>query len=228
MTWYKSYNNEAETYFNQHGVALNQAVEYWESVGDITLPRPDIVLATLTPGTEYVAVIGLFHLSGAENGNNHHLYIDLIDGEGNRIYDPSLLLQWGWEGMSEEQADNLTPVRVDKPDNEPGANIGLHWAQLVFGFNIEDMPSDKIKQIHIRYDNDGEGNDRGHHSHYVVLQRRTYAGDSPDPPDPPHPPDADPIGQLSLKIGKAHIDTLPVDDQGNIEIVSSIYAESSE
>ncbi len=226
MTWYKHYNDEAQTYFNQHGVALNQAVEYWKSIGDITLPRPHIVPVILTPGTEYVAVIGLFHLSGVENGNNHHLYIDLIDREGNRIYDPSLFLRWGWEGISHDEADHLSPIHVDKPNGEPGANIGLTWGQVVFGFSstTDAMPSDKIKQIHIRYGNDGEGNNQGHHSHYVVLQRRTYVGDLPDPPDP-LPPEMK--GTIRLEVDRDYFNSLPVDDQNRVDLIIPIYAKPS-
>ncbi len=216
MTWYKHYNDEAIAYFDQHGVALNQAAEYWEQVGDKTLPKPTITPVELFPGTEYVAVIGLFHLPGTENGNNHHLYIDLIDQEGNRIYDPSLFLQWGWEGISQDQADDLNPVQVDKPDTEPGANIGLTWGQVVFGFGVNSLPSDKIKRIHIRYGNDGEGNNQGHHSHYVVLQKRIFA-------DIDEPPIGQAMGTIDLQINKAFLNTFPIDEYGNIRLIVPIY-----
>lgn len=233
MTWYKHYNDEAITHFNQHGVALNQAATYWEDYGDDTLPRPTISPVALVPGTEYIAVIGLFHLSGAENRGNHHLYIDLIDEDGHRIYDPALLLRWGWEGMTPEQIRTTAPVRIDKPFQEPGANIGLYWGQVVFGFALDDWQVDRISKIHIRYGNDKEGNHQGHHSHYAVLQRRVYAGQPPDLPDLPDRPDPFPLllevkGTIRIVVDKDYFNSLPADDQGRVDLIVPIYTRSLE
>lgn len=223
MTWYRDYNTQAIAHFEEHGEALNQAAEYWKDYGDENLPKPIIMpISGLSPGTEYIAVIGLFHLSGAENRGNHHLYIDLVDQDGNRIYEPVHFFIWGWEDMTQEQAELTSPVRVDKPLNEPGANIGIQWGQVVFGFELARLPADRISGIHIRYgDTDEEGNHQGHHSHYVVLQKKVY-GEPIDPPDP-DPPDLVAKGFITLKIDKEYLNSLPVDGQGKITLIVPIY-----
>lgn len=216
--WHKHYNNEAMDYFNQHGVAKNQAADYWATYDDQALPKPAITpVSGLSPGTEYIAAIGLFHLSGAENGGNHHLYIDLIDQAGFRIRDSVYFLSWGWEGMTQGEIETTAPVWVDKPDDEPGANIGMHWGQTVFGFETGRLPSDQISGIHIRYGNTSEaGNHQGHHSHYVVLQRRVYGGVV-------YPPDqVGPVGTMDMLLDKVYLDSLPVDEEGKVRVRTSL------
>lgn len=222
MTWYKNYNTQAMAYFEEHGEALNQALEYWISVGNNELPKPKILPVNgLSTGDEYIAIIGLFHLAGPENNNNHHLYIDLIDENGNRIYkhDPSLYLKYGWVEMSNEEVGSTAPVRIDKPLNEPGSNIGMSWGQIIYGFYVSGIAIDRFKHIHIRYPKDEEGNKDGHHSHYIVLQKRIYQEDTtpdPDPiptPDPPMP-DEKPV----LLIDKSWLNNQKVDDDDYIRI----------
>lgn len=229
MTWYKDYNIKAMAYFEEHREALNQALEYWEEVGDNELPKPEILPSEgFNLGTEYIAIIGVFHLTGQENDNNSHLYIELIDINGNRIYDhySPIELKWGWDGMGGEQIRSTAPVRIDKPLNEPGTNIGITWNQVIYGFGINHIPTDRFKGIHIRYENDGEGNDRGHHSHYIVLQKRIYQGESlPDPipdPDPTPDPIPDPIPTPDEKpvilIDKSWLDSQEIDENNYIKI----------
>jgi hypothetical protein len=220
MTWYRKYNEMAIDWFDTNNEALNQAQEYWYQVGNPTLPKPEITpSAGLEDGDEYIAIVGLFHLPGSENGNNHHLFIDLIDEAGNRIYNntPPLSLWYGWEGMTAEQQNEMRPVRIDKPGNEPGANIGLTWDQIVYGFHINNMATDRFRNIHTRYENDGPGNDRGHHSHYIVLQKRTYqSGTIPEPPDPEPEPPAQVQATIIVFANIDWLNTLPVDNQRNI------------
>lgn len=226
MTWYRDRNRQAVEYFEAQRQALNQAQEYWAAVGDIDLPKPEILpVDGLSEGQEYVAIIGLFHLIGTENGNNHHLFIDLIDENENRIYDhtPPLWLYYGWEGMSTEEANSISPVRIDKPPNEPGANIGIIWPQIIYGFHINNIATDRFRGVHIRYENDGDGNDRGHHSHYIVLQKRIYeAGTIPDPdPDPDPGPDPDPtgkVGEIKITLEQGYRAELTNDEDGEVVI----------
>lgn len=226
MTWYREYNLQAIAYFEEHNQALNQAQEYWAQVGNGELPSPEIIpVDGLSVGDEYIAIVGLFHLTGAENGNNHHLYIDLIDMNGERIYDhyPPLSLYYGWDGMTAEQQSNVSPVRIDKPPNEPGANIGISWGQVIYGFHINNMAVDRFRGVHIRYEDDREGNDRGHHSHYIVLQKRVFQSDMPPEPEPPEPPQLESVGSVDLLLDKEFLSSLPVDGQGRIRLIVPIY-----
>ena len=239
MTWYKEYNQQAIEHFEQHGVALNQAAHYWEVKGKPTsLPKPEIIpisqMTDIAPnglkdGEWYIAVIGLFHLTGQQNGNNHHLFIDLIDLDGNRIYNhtPALHLFYEWEGMRD--AEQPRPVQIDKPGTEPGANISMHWGQVLRGFHINNIATEQFRGVHIRYENDGPGNDRGHHSHYIVLQKRQWKVTTPPTPTPDPIPDPDPVpdptpvpvppvGALALRVKRDEVLGQPVDDEGYITL----------
>ena len=220
MSWYKKYNTMAIDWFNARGEALNQAQEYWYQVGNPNLPKPEVLpVDGLENGDEYVAIIGLFHLPGSENGNNSHLFIDLIAEDGQRIYDhtPPLSLFWFWEGMTTEEKNNARPIRIDKPGNEPGANIGLSWGQVIYGFHINNVATDRFRGIHTRYENDGPGNNRGHHSHYIVLQKRIFrAGGAPPDPEPEPPPQV--RGSVLITVNWAWVQSLTPDEEGNITI----------
>lgn len=226
MTWYRDKNTQAIAYFEEYGQALNQAQEYWLQVGNSELPKPDVLpIDDLSAGDEYIAIIGLFHLAGVENKNNHHLFIDLIDESGNRIYDhyPPLLLYYGWDRMSTDEVSETSPVRIDKPPNEPGGNIGISWKQIIYGFHINNMATDRFRGVHIRYENDGEGNDRGHHSHYIVLQKRVFQSGAPLEPEPPEPPQLEAVGSVDLLLDRDFLTSLPVDGQGRVRLIVPVY-----
>lgn len=220
MIWYKQYNWQSTTYFDVHGEVLNQAQMYWEEVGNNTLPRPEILpVDGLSLGDEYIAIVGLFHLTGEQNANNSHLFIDILDENGNRIYDhnPPLWLKWGWDGMTPDEVRATRPVRIDKPAGEPGANIGVAWQQVIYGFLIDNIACDRFRGIHTRYENDGPGNDRGHHSHYIVLQKRKYQEDNASIPETPTPKPPIPV-IIKVAANLEWLKTLPEDDQGNVVI----------
>lgn len=234
MTWYMNYNQQAIDYFDKNGAALNQAAAYWEQVGNEALPKPEILpIDGLSEGAEYIAIIGLFHLAAEENQGNSHLFIDLIDEVGNRIYNhtPPLDLYYGWEGITPDQETTTAPVRIDKPLNEPGANIGITWGQVIYGFHINNIACDRFRGIHIRYPNDGAGNSQGHHSHYIVLQKRRYKPPEglpepvpaptpePDPIPEPEPPDEPPVVKRPVfLIDKAWVTGQPENDDGYVEV----------
>lgn len=226
MTWYQNYNTQAIEYFEANGHALNQAAEYWVGAGNDELPKPEILpVDGLNAGDEYIAIIGLFHLNGAENGNSHNLYVDLVDMSGKRIYyNPALPIKlvWGWNGMTELQVKFTTPIVIDKPISEPGANIGISWDQVVYGFGVNHIATDRFRHIHVRYENDGEGNDRGHHSHYIVLQKRFYKADppAPDPEPDPEPPAL--AGEIQIKVNQAGVAALRPDSDGTVTFYGTL------
>lgn len=180
--------------------------------------RPDIIHIS-GPTDSTWSVLGVHKLTPAENVGRHHIYFEVLSAEGER--DMEQELRTGWRDMREDQRP--PPFTIDKLDYEPG-NIPMYAGQYVF---VEIEGGQRAEWFTTGLPDEAPGNTWGHHSFYVVFVQGTIP-DPPDPPDSPHPPDTDPIGQLSLKVGKTYINTLPVDDQGNIEIVSPIYIESSE
>ena len=218
--WYRDYNTLAMDHFDKFGLALNEAVEYWEDHGQATaLPKPEIMpIDGLKPGDEYYAIIGLFHLPGYQNGNNSHLYFDAIDGEGKRLFGVEFRVEW--DDITPEEIARLTPIRIDKPINEPGANFGMIWEQVLNSFYIDNppVPVDRFRGVHIRYENDGEGNNRGHHSHYIVFQKRIFAAPDIPPIDPPidPPPSVEVVGSVTVKVSQEYVAGLTADGDGDV------------
>ena len=137
-----------------------------------------IIPAAVAPDQLYWRVIGVRHLDPAENTGKHNLYAELLDEAGDRVRDPNVQLQRGWEG---QRADESAPlVRFDKGDNEPAANIPIDPNQKLWVSIASDLPSDKVENLHTKHaDEPGPNgelwNSIGHHSYYVIFQRTRHA-----------------------------------------------------
>ncbi|MEM7342830.1 MAG: hypothetical protein AAF485_01180 [Chloroflexota bacterium] len=108
-------------------------------------------------------VIGIHHLTGAENMGNHNVFCDVLDENGQRINHSRLVLTQG----------TASPVFavVDKPANEPGTNFPIFKGNVVTVGVESDLPSEQVTGIHIGHADEEVGNTWGHHSFYVVFQR---------------------------------------------------------
>lgn len=133
-----------------------------------------VTLVTVPPDTVCFRIIGIHHLTGPENMGNHHVYCDVLDEEGKRIN--GAVIAFDNNGL-------IGSVTIDKPDNEPGANIPMNFGDT-FNVKASGLASDEAKGFHTRHEDEEPGNTRGHHSFYVVWQR-TLAGQDPDPEPTP-------------------------------------------
>lgn len=107
-------------------------------------------------------IIGVHHLTAAENVGNHNLYIDIINIDGHRMRNR---VEWGWMGQRPDEKVN--PVNLDKPMSEPSGNISI-WAGQVIWAKVLGQDSDIISGVTTLLPDEGPGNTIGHHSHYVV------------------------------------------------------------
>lgn len=150
-----------------------------------------LVEAEVAEGETYWKVIGIHHLLPDENRGNHHVYLEALDENGQRIR-PVAWADFTWEGRRpDEQAG---PVQMDKPDNEPAGNIALHDGQKAAvwmrGLNRDGGDkSDRVENLDIVHpDEAGPGgelwNSIGHHSFYIVFQRTLKAGGAASPASP--------------------------------------------
>lgn len=78
-------------------------------------------------GEFYFRAIGIHHLLPHENSGNRNVYIDVIDENNQRI--KGALINWDWVGRQPHEP--ARPVMIDKPDNEPGANISIGSKQII-------------------------------------------------------------------------------------------------
>ncbi|MBN1217591.1 MAG: hypothetical protein JXM69_01580 [Anaerolineae bacterium] len=138
-----------------------------------------IVEADVAEGETYWRVIGVHHLLPRENFGNHHVYLDALDEDGNRLKRPPIWVGWTWEGRRPNEPAN--PVILDKPDYEAGGNLTMHFGQKVSVWVNGTQPdgqdkSDRVENLHTTHPDEPlpDGtllNTLGHHSFYVVFQR---------------------------------------------------------
>lgn len=141
----------------------NDAAKYEISVkelANITLPLN---------AKQYWRVVGIHHLTGAENMGNHHIYADVLDGTGRRINQARLVMTQG----------NSAPqyAVVDKPANEAGTNFVM-WSNTLGTVAVSypanaPLPSESVSGIRSTHPDEEIGNTWGHHSFYVVFQLTT-------------------------------------------------------
>ena len=149
----------------------------------------------LQPGQYYWKIMDVYHLSGAENGGKHNLYLEMVAASGERIRNRHI--EWGWLGQHTGQYAH--PVYLDKPWNEPGGNIALHnmhvWA-VPQGVGGVHEPAEGIDGIHAKFPGREPGNTWGHQSFLVVWQYTEFAPIAPDPePEPDPEPGEGPVSR---------------------------------
>lgn len=168
---HQKYNTQYVLNARDGGAPINDAEEKY---GVRITPAQNVA-----EGETYWKVIGVHHLFPRENFSNHHVYLEALDENGNRLKNPFAWAGWTWEGRRpSERAD---PVPLDKPDYEAAGNIAMHFQQTVSvwikGLNRDaNAKSDQVVNLHTRHPDepleDGSLlNTRGHHSFYVVFQR---------------------------------------------------------
>jgi hypothetical protein len=149
---------------------MNDAAAYGVNVEQQTLPS----------GTLYWKVVQVHHLLPAENGGNHHIYVDLRDETGTRVMGAHARVTWpGGEEL----------VAIDKPAGEPGGNFPM-WKHQVcdvaaVGVPGTNLPSDRVTGMHTTHPDEPPGNTLFHHSFAVDFQRARAEDDPPPASEKP-------------------------------------------
>lgn len=135
--------------------------------------------ATVPPGSPYWRITEVYHLTGNENGGNHHAYCEVLDETGKRVKGARLKL-------SQAGQPDVFAV-IDKPDNEAGTNFPL-WSENLASVTViwpqeNPYPSDTVEGIRTSHPDEEPGNTWGHHS-FLTTWQLTKAGTDPDD-DPP-------------------------------------------
>lgn len=160
------------------------------SSGDGAEPPPTDEHSLETAAGKYNAIIeratspvsGLYwrcvevrHLSPDGNRGRHGVYVDAVDGAGQRVQNPYLRIGWTWEGR---QSSQLAPSRpLDKPDGETGHGmVDIYPGQRLSVWLADGLrKSDTVSNLHSMHaDELGPGgeiwNSYGHHSFYLKFQ----------------------------------------------------------
>lgn len=176
-----------------------------EAVNDAAAYGVRIVPAVVSPGQEYWRVIGVHHLAPAENQGKRNVFLDILDGTGQRAHNPALSLQWGWEGQRPDEPS--PPKPFDKPEDEPATNLDLYSGQRVYvAVSGDGCPSDRVENLHSNHPDElgpqGQTwNSIGHHSFYVVFQRTQKATEdgNHDEGDQDEDDQQEPVAPLPLR-----------------------------
>ncbi|MBN1991076.1 MAG: hypothetical protein JW953_00105 [Anaerolineae bacterium] len=167
---HQQYNTKYLLNIRNNGEPLNEAAEKY---------GVRVVEADVSQGETYWKVIGVHHLLPLENFGNHHVYLEALDEEGNRLKNPPAWAGWTWEGRRPQEQAN--PFPLDKPDFEAAGNLTMHFGQVVSAWikgrqqNAQEK-SDRVENLHTAHPDEPLADGRllnsvGHHSYYVVFQR---------------------------------------------------------
>lgn len=129
--------------------------------------------------------IGIYHLKPSENKGRHNVFVEVLDPHGDRIRLPHITWTWWIDAPTQTR-------QLDKPDNEPAADITIDKGATITLQVADGLPSDSVGNLHARHNDEGSGNTWGHHSFYVVFQlkRGNVATPPVEPQKPPIlPPD---------------------------------------
>lgn len=135
-------------------------------INDATAYGVEIEPAAVPPGTTYWRVIRVHHLTPEENHGNHHLYLDVLDEDGQRMFGAQVLISW--EGGQQV-------VTIDKPQGEPGANFPM-WKWQICAAEALGLPSDRVTNLHTAHPDEPPGNTLFHHSFRIDFQRAVKEG----------------------------------------------------
>ncbi len=135
---------------------------------DATAYGVEIEEADVEGGQPYWRAVRVHHLTPEENGGKHHIFLDVLDEAGERLFGAQLRVTWD----GQEQV-----IIAEERLNEPGANFptfgGQRCAVEVLGLPDQTLPSDLVLNLHADHLDEPPGNTRFHHSFSVVFQRTT-------------------------------------------------------
>lgn len=212
--WHDEFTRKAYKYYLENGQALNDAASYGVTVEPP--PSGDGLKA---------AVIGVHHLSGDENRGNHHIYLDALDENGNRMN--NYLVQ-----ATDKTSGQIVTAVINKPENEPGGNIPMYKGQLYDGVKLlsvnNEYPSGVVNGITIDHPDEDGGNTLYHHSFFIVW--RLVEVTETVPPSPVEPPISIPSsptvhncdGVVALSTAAVLLACGKLSEKGYLDLVTSI------
>jgi CRP-like cAMP-binding protein len=132
---------------------------------DPRLPALGVTIddAPAQPGEQYWRLIEVRFADEQESGGKHHIYVDLLDENGNRIVGQNVSVLWG-DG-------SYTGPTEEKPAPDFGFNYQMYAAGYAYNVRVEGLPSDLLKGAGM---GDVENRFYGiHTSYYLTYQKAT-------------------------------------------------------
>lgn len=140
-----------------------------------------VSIASASPGTAW-RCIGAYHLTPTQNNRRHNVFVEVLDEAGNRTRQPQIAWTWWIDAP-------LQLRKLDKPNDEPAADIPIDKGATITLRVADAFPSDSVGNIHTRWSDEGVNalNSVGHHSFFVCFQLRRRNVITP-PIEPPTVP----------------------------------------
>jgi cAMP-dependent protein kinase regulator len=141
------------------------AAEVRPRVLDSRLPALGVTIedAPVEPGQQYWRLVEVRWEDEQQAGGKHHIYVDVIDENGNRVVGQPVTVFWG-DG-------SYTAPLEDKPAPDYGFNFQMYAAGYAYGVRVEGLPSDVLRGAGL-----GDLDKRFfgiHVSYYLIFQRTT-------------------------------------------------------
>ena len=124
-----------------------------------------------TAPTAWRAIL-VYHLLPHQNGNQHNIFVDVLDTGGRWADTSGMSVGWTWDGRRDDE--KIDPRPFEKRPPEPRAQVDLHKGQItsVWLNDPNGWPSDKVHGL--RSDvADVPGNNLYHNSFGVLFQLMT-------------------------------------------------------
>lgn len=132
-----------------------------EPINDAEAYGVRVIQVDVPPGETFWRVIRVHHLTPEENGGRHHIFLDMLDENGQRIMGAQVRVTW-------EGGEQI--VTIDKPGEEAGADFPM-WKWQVCAVEGVGLPSDRVENLHTGHPDEAPGNTLFHHSFLVIFQR---------------------------------------------------------
>lgn len=117
--------------------------------------------ASVEPGQPYWRLIEVRWEDEVQSGGKHHIYVDVMDENGNRIVGQPVTVFWG-DGSH-------TAALEDKPAPDLGFNYQMYAAGYAYNVKVEGLPSDVLRGAGM---GDLQNRFHGiHTSYYLIYQR---------------------------------------------------------
>jgi CRP-like cAMP-binding protein len=119
--------------------------------------------AQVAPGQQYWRLVEARFADEQESAGKHHIYVDVMDENGNRIVGQPVTVVWGDGAFTGPVEDKAAP--------DFGFNYMMYASGFAYNVKVEGLPSDVLRGAGM---GDVENRFRGiHTSYYVVFQRAT-------------------------------------------------------
>lgn len=118
--------------------------------------------AQVEPGQQYWRIIEASWMDEQESGGKHHIYVEVLDENGNRIVGQPVTTFWG-DG-------SYTKGIEDKPAPDYGYNFQMYAAGYAYNVKVEGLPSDVLKGAGM---GSIEDRFRGIHTSFKIVFKKT-------------------------------------------------------